>query len=181
VERGAARGRHGATRRQAHVRTGRRRPPYRRPDRARGGARWASRAADPARIDSYRWRQRNVYFNVRRFEGAAAAAEAIDYDDYYTRFWNTLIYAQLGRAAELQQWRAKLLEIDPDFSAEREFWRHGDFLLPEATEERANFLDAVAKAALPKCTTPEQLAREPTMRRLPECEAERANVAASKT
>ena len=33
---------------------------------------------DPARIDTYRWRQRNVYFNARRFEEAAAAAEAID-------------------------------------------------------------------------------------------------------
>ena len=136
---------------------------------------------DPARIDTYRWRQRNVYFNARRFEEAAAAAEAIDYDDYYTRFWNTLIYAELGRAAELQRWRAKLLEIDPDFSAEREFWRHGDFLLPEAAAERALFLDAVAKAGLPKCATPEQLEREPTMRRLPECDAEREKAAASKT
>ena len=112
---------------------------------------------DPARIDTYRWRQRNVYFNAGRFEEAATAAEAIEYDDYYTRFWNTLIYAELGRGAELQQWRSKLLELDPEFSAEREFWRHGDFLMPEAAAERAQFFDAVAKAGLPKCATPEQL------------------------
>ena len=151
---------HGAARRQADVRAGRGRPADRRPDRTRGGAGRAGRAARPGQIPStYHWRQRNVYFNAGRFEEAAAAAEAIDDDDYYTRFWNTLIYAQLGRAAELQRWRAKLLEIDPDFSAEREFWRHGDFLLPEAAAERALFLDAVAKAGLPKCATPEQLER----------------------
>jgi TolB-like protein/Tfp pilus assembly protein PilF len=136
---------------------------------------------DPARIDAYRWRQRNVYFNAGRFEEAATAAEAIDYDDYYVRFWNTLIYAELGRGAQLQQWRSKLLELDPEFSAEREFWRHGDFLMPEAAAERAQFFDAVAKAGLPKCARPEQLEREPTMRRMPECDAERESVAASKT
>jgi hypothetical protein len=129
---------------------------------------------DPARIDTYRWRQRNVYFNARQFEEAAAAAEAIEYDDYYTRFWNTLIYAELARTAELQRWRDKLLEIDSDFSAERELWRHGDFLMPEAAAERALFFDAAAKAGLPRCATPEQLDREPTWRRLPECDGKRA-------
>ncbi|MGD9509709.1 MAG: hypothetical protein AB7X49_14290, partial [Geminicoccaceae bacterium] len=137
---------------------------------------------DPAHPEYYYWKQRNVYFAAGRFEEAAAAAEAIgDVSGYYPMFWNTLIYAQLGRAAELHSWRAKLLEIDPDFSAEREFWRHGDFLMPEAATERARFLDAIAKAGLAFCATPEQLSREPTMRRLPECDSERASVAASKS
>jgi hypothetical protein len=70
--------------------------------------------------------------------------------------------------------------MDPDFSAEREFWRHGDFLMPEAAVERARFLDAVAKAGLPHCASPEQLAGEPAMRRLPECDAEREKVATTK-
>ena len=129
---------------------------------------------DPAHPEHYYWRQRNVYFAAGRFEEAATAAEAIgDAGGYYPPLWNTLIYAQLGRTAELRHWRAKLLEIDADFSAEREFWRHGDFLLPEAATERARFLDAIAKAGLPLCATSEQLAREPTMRRLSECDVGR--------
>ena len=133
---------------------------------------------DPANPERYYWRQRNAYFMAGRYEEAAAAAEAIDDEGYWAGMWNTLIYAQLGRAAELGRWRARLLEIDPDFSAEREFWRHGDLLMPEAAEERARFLDAVAKADLPRCATPAQVAAEPSMRRLPECDAERAKLAA---
>ena len=50
-----------------------------------------------------------------------------------------------------------------------------------AAAERENFLDAVAKAGLPKSAAPEQVEREPTMRRLPECNTERKKPAASRT
>ena len=60
-----------------------------------------------------------------------------------------MIYAELGRTAELERWRASLLASDPDFSAERLLWRTGDFLLPLAAAERALFFDSVTKAALP--------------------------------
>jgi len=129
----------------------------------------------------YRWRERNVYFMAGRFEEAAAAAEATGNDDYWARLWNTLIYAQLGRTDELQHWRARLLQSDPQFSAEREFALRGDFLMPEAAAERARFLDAVAKADLPQCATPDQIQRAPTMRRTPECDTERAAKAMSRS
>ena len=54
---------------------------------------------DPGLVDESRWRQRDVYFFARRFEAAAAAAEASD-DRHWPDFWKTLIYAQLGRMAE---------------------------------------------------------------------------------
>ncbi|MGD9509932.1 MAG: hypothetical protein AB7X49_15410, partial [Geminicoccaceae bacterium] len=133
---------------------------------------------DPANPEAYYWRQRNVYFNAGRFEEAAQAAEAIDDDGYWPRYWNTLIYAELGSAA-LQRWRALLLESEPDFSAERLLWRTGDFLMPEAKRERDRFFDAVAKASLPRCATPEQLLQEPSMRRLPECDIKRTQQSAA--
>ena len=37
-----------------------------------------------------------------------------------------------------------------------------------------HFLGSIEKAGLPLCATQEQLAKYPDMRRLPQCEAERA-------
>jgi hypothetical protein len=53
--------------------------------------------------------------------------------------------------------------------------------MPAAAAERALVLESVAKAGLPMCATPEQLAARPGMRRMPECEAERAKAAVPKT
>jgi hypothetical protein len=94
--------------------------------------------------------------------------------------YNVMIYAQLGVSAELERWRPRLLEEVPDFSAERQLGLFGDYV-PDATAERALFLESVAKAGLPVCATPEQLVNEPNMRRLPECEAERAKAVTPKT
>ena len=91
-----------------------------------------------------------------------------------------MIYAQLGRTAELERWRSRLLGQAPDASAEFYFTLTGEFV-PAAIAERALVIESLVKAGLPKCATPEQLARTPDMRRMPECEAERAKVGPHKT
>jgi hypothetical protein len=132
---------------------------------------------DPALIDRYRCARRDVYFYARRFEDAARTAEAMDHP---SKLSTTLIYAQLGRAEELARWRSALLAETLEFSAELRLDLVGDFL-PTAVSERALFLESIAKAGLPTCATPEQLAKKPGMRRMPECAAERAKLAAPKT
>jgi hypothetical protein len=54
-------------------------------------------------------------------------------------------------------------------------------LVPAAAANRALFLDGWRKAGLQLCATAEQLAKDLGIRRLPECEAERARSAAAKS
>lgn len=108
---------------------------------------------DPGQLDHHRWALRNVYFFARRFDAAAEVAEASDDLLHRRNFWNT------------------------GWSAERSFSDEGDFLLPDAEAQRALYLESIAKAALPICATVEELAQEPDMRRLPECDVERAKAA----
>jgi hypothetical protein len=78
-----------------------------------------------------------------------------------------LSYGQLGQTADLERWRTRLGESWPDYAAEL-YTALGDF--PSvAAAERSLFLDSVAKAGLPICATPEQLAQNPGIHRLPEC------------
>ena len=136
---------------------------------------------DPGLADENRWTQRDVYFFARRFDEAAAAAEAIQGDLHEPLFWKTLIYAQLGKSAEVEQLRASLLAQDPDLSAELGFSTQGDFLMPQAAAERGLYLESFAKAGLPVCATPEQVARYTDMRHQPACDVERAKKAGSRT
>src|SRR5688572_28862738 len=82
-----------------------------------------------------------------------------------------MIYAQLGRAADVERWRSRLLARAPDASAEFYFDLIGEFV-PAATAQRALVIESLVKAGLPRCATPEQLADKPGMRRMPECEVE---------
>lgn len=134
---------------------------------------------DPASLDRHRSVQASVYFHARRFEEAAAAAEAVTSPGPNDMARSVMIYAQLGRNAELERWRLRLLEQVPDASAERYFDMTGEFV-PTAVAERALVLESIAKAGLPMCATPEQLATKPGMRRMLECEAERAKAPASR-
>jgi TolB-like protein len=135
---------------------------------------------DPASTEEYGYARLWVYFHAHRFEEAAVAVEATD-SPTITRMMNAaMIYAQLGRAADLQRWRSRLLAKAPDASAEFYFDLNGEFV-PAATAERALVIESLVKAGLPRCATPEQLARKPDMRRMPECEAERGNAAPRKT
>ncbi len=115
----------------------------------------------------YRWIQGKVYFFARRFADAAAVVEGMDSPDRWDMRTAVLSYAQLGQTADLERWRARLGESWPDYSAELNL-ATGDFG-SGAAAERSLFLDSVAKAGLPICATPEQLAQNPGIHRLPEC------------
>jgi hypothetical protein len=84
----------------------------------------------------------------------------------------TLSEAQLGNVAELERWRARFLESWPDYSWELSVAETSP--PPEEAEaERKLWFDSLAKAGLPLCATPEQIARldiEP----LSECDTERS-------
>jgi tetratricopeptide (TPR) repeat protein len=124
-----------------------------------------SRKIDPAAGSL--WVQRMVFFFARRFADTAAAAEAENHPDRDSDPWGTLSYAQLDRAADLARRRARLRDSWPDYSAEV-LLGTADFG-PQAIAERRLFLESHAKAELPNCATPEQLARHSEIRRLPEC------------
>lgn len=118
-----------------------------------------------------------AYFFVGRFDEAAAALEGMDSPIRWPQLFATLSYAQLGRAAELDRWRARFVGIWPGFSWERSVAESGDFA-PAARAERALWAEGLAKAGPPLCTSAEQLAATPTVKRLPECDAQRAKGAA---
>jgi class 3 adenylate cyclase/TolB-like protein len=115
----------------------------------------------------YRWIQGNVYFFARRFADAAAVVERMNSPDRWAMRTAVLSYAQLGQTDDLERWRERLGESWPDYSAELNL-ATGDFG-SGATAERSLFLDSVARAGLPLCATPEQLAQNPDIKRLPEC------------
>ena len=135
---------------------------------------------DPASTGKYGYARSWVYFHAHRFEEAAAAVETMDNPGLAQVMNAAMIYAQLGRTAELEQWRSRLLAREPDASAEFYFTLVGEFV-PSATAERALVIESLVKAGLPRCATLEQLARMPDMRRMPECEPERAKAAPQKT
>ena len=89
-----------------------------------------------------------------------------------------LTYAQLGRKEDAARLVAEVLREDPGFSAEA--WIDNDFYQP-GSSSAALFLDGAHKAGLPICGAAEVAAKFEPGNRLPECEAERAKVAAPKT
>jgi tetratricopeptide (TPR) repeat protein len=81
-----------------------------------------------------------------------------------------LSLAELGRDHEAAASAADLMRLDPDFSAERQI--HNDVFLDAAVIE--HFLGSIKKAGLPVCATEAQLAKYPDMKRLDQCEQQRA-------
>jgi hypothetical protein len=82
-----------------------------------------------------------------------------------------LIYGQLGLGADTAAASAELLQQDPDYSAERWLNETGSYT---RDIELKLFLDSNRKAGLPICATEEQVANYPDMKRLDQCEQERA-------
>jgi hypothetical protein len=81
-------------------------------------------------------------------------------------------YAQLGRDEEAAVEVKQVFVDQPDYSVEKwlndtgTYAREGDLKL---------FLDSNQKAALPLCATEAQLAKYPDMKRLEQCEQQRAS------
>jgi hypothetical protein len=75
---------------------------------------------------TYQWVKRIIHFHARRFEEAASVAEAMAAPVPNAMFYNVMIYAQLGRSAEVDLWRSRLLGEVPNWSAEL-YFSDGDY------------------------------------------------------
>ena len=127
----------------------------------------------------FNWRQYQVGFFLHRFREAADLIADFTEFGRWDYLFAALSHAELGETAEMARWRARFVESWPDYSWELSVSETGDFS-HAAMAERALWLDSHAKAGLPLCATPEQiLAMKITT--LPECDAQRAKLAASRT
>lgn len=117
--------------------------------------------------------QWQAYFFARRFQEAARAVEATPEPQRWPHLFAALSYAQLGRAAELREWRSRLLAAWPDYSYELGL-SEGATFGPEAQAEAELWRESHVKAELPICATAEQAASS-RMRRLAECDLQRQN------
>ena len=116
----------------------------------------------------FNWRQYQVGFFLGRFREAADLIGDWTEFDCWDLLFATLSHAQLGDAAAVAQWRAGSSRAGRLLVAELTVSDSGDFS-PAATTERALWLDSLAKAGLPKCATPEQMATL-KIKTLPECD-----------
>jgi TolB-like protein/Flp pilus assembly protein TadD len=128
---------------------------------------------NPHHPDWYYGPLRDSYFYSGRFEEAIAATrKRLHPNPVYDPLVRAMSYAQLGRAQEASHEVATLLEANPDYSAEKFLSETGTF----ARDLDLNrFLDSHRKAGLPLCATEAQLAKYPDMKRLEQCEAQRAS------
>lgn len=90
----------------------------------------------------------------------------------------TASYARLGRTDETNLARAKLLKAFPNVSAERML--NEDYAFARKEDEDL-FVDGFRVAGLPVCMTAEEIAKFPTLKPRPECQAERAKSVAVKS
>jgi TolB-like protein/class 3 adenylate cyclase/tetratricopeptide (TPR) repeat protein len=113
-----------------------------------------------------------AYFYTGQYERALAATQRKLTLDIYDYVYRPLIYAQLGRKADVATALSDLVKRDPDYSAERMLSNTG----PYARDIELNrFLDSHRKVGLPLCASEGQLAKYPDMLRMPQCEAQRAS------
>jgi TolB-like protein/Flp pilus assembly protein TadD len=124
---------------------------------------------------------KHPYYYSRQFEKAIAVIKAKGEQLHgYDLQLLAMSYAQLGRDAEAREAAVQRMQKEPDYFAERELGEEGDFA-PAAAANRELYLEGLRKAGLPVCATAEQLAKYPSIKRLPECEAERARAAAARS
>jgi TolB-like protein/Tfp pilus assembly protein PilF len=109
-----------------------------------------------------------VYYFAGKFEKALAAARQAP---ALSGPLLAAIYGQLGRNAEAAEGAAKVLKLDPDWSAERDISDTGAFA---RQAELDLYLDGIRKAGLPVCASATALQQRPEMKRLPICEQARA-------
>ena len=86
-------------------------------------------------------------------------------------------HAQAGQQEKAAAQATEVLKLEPGFTAEA--WVENDFYQP-GSSSAALLIEGARKAGLPVCAAEVVVKFEPG-HRLPECEAERAKAAASKT
>jgi hypothetical protein len=122
--------------------------------------------------DWYHGSVRGGYFHAGQFEQALLASKKRQNITFWDFVFRPLCYAQLGRDKETEAPAAELLQRASDDLAEK-------FLSDVGTCSRVAelklFVESNRKAGLPVCATEAQLARYFDMKRLDQCEAERAS------
>ena len=128
---------------------------------------------NPHYPDWYNGSFKEAYFYNRQFEEAISwSRKALVPEPLADPLIRAMSYAQLGREQEAARDVAKLFEANPDYSAEKYLSETGTFA---RDVEMILFLDSHEKAGLPLCASAEQLAKYPDMKRMPQCEAQRAS------
>ncbi len=150
--------------------------------RAEEGAGLADRALrlDPRMTPANLTGVKDAYFMARRYQDTVAAVTRMPEEQRTRDSWVFLAasYAYLGKERELTETRAKLLRAFPTVSAERML--NEDYAFAREEDEDL-FVEGFKVAGLPVCLGAEELAAFPSPKRLPECDAERAKLAAPKT
>jgi TolB-like protein len=118
-----------------------------------------------------------LYF-AGRYDEAAAALEKIEKHWLESRLMLAVSYAQAGQQEKAAAQAAEVLKLEPGFTAEA--WVENDFYQP-GSSSAALLIEGARRAGLPACATAEVAAKFEPGHRLPECEAERAKAAASRT
>jgi TolB-like protein/class 3 adenylate cyclase/Tfp pilus assembly protein PilF len=112
-----------------------------------------------------------VYFFTGQYDRALAVTQSRLNREMWDYVFRPLVYAQLGRTTDAATAAADLVESSPEYSAERWLSNTGWF---SRDIELNLFLDSNRKAGLPVCATEAQLANYPDMKRLGQCEQQRA-------
>jgi TolB-like protein/tetratricopeptide (TPR) repeat protein len=111
-------------------------------------------------------------FYVERYKDVIAVTDKKATPVFYDHVYRALSFAQLGDVEQANAERARVLDMNPDYSAERSISNLGSY---SRDTELNLFLDSHKKAGLPLCATAAQLAKYPDMKRLEQCEAQRAS------
>ena len=122
--------------------------------------------------DFYYGPARDAYFHAGDFDKALLATSKRQNITFWDLVFRPLIHAQLDRNEEAATAVVKLLERDPEYSAEKFLSDNGTY----ARDVELNlFLDSHDKAGLPICASDGHLAKAPETRRLERCERQRAS------
>jgi adenylate cyclase len=138
------------------------------------GAKLVGRAVriNPRHPDWYLYQIETASFYTGRHKDVVAATDKKATLVFYDHVYRALSFARLGDAAQANTERALVLRENPDYSAERAISDIGSY---SRDTELNLFLDSHRKAGLPVCATEAQLAKYPEMKRLEQCEAQRAS------
>jgi adenylate cyclase len=110
---------------------------------------------------------RSVYYFSAEFEKALAAARRLQNPVAADYALLGAIYGQLGQTSEAAKAAAKVLELDPDWSAERFINDRGSFA---RQSELDLYLDGIRKAGLPICTSEAYMNKQADIKRLAVCQ-----------
>jgi TolB-like protein/class 3 adenylate cyclase len=135
------------------------------PERGAEAADHAIRLNPNYRVDEA-WGFLYAYFHAGRFEDALRILDRLPKDKYLEGSWavRASSYVTLGKSAEATAAVSDALAHFPDLTIEGFTGNLG-----MSDEERKRFIGPMRSAGFPPCATPETLAKNPQMVRLPEC------------